>query len=107
MSPVANMAGEAAREIVRMAEAPAWNAWADSRSARATTATDFISLRAPGSRQELIPCANCKVARACAEQQCVLKRVLTGAGAALNRVCRLSGCKGAPASAPTRQAHRK
>jgi hypothetical protein len=44
MSPVANMAGDAVRETARMAAAPAWKAWADSRSARATTATDFMWL---------------------------------------------------------------
>ena len=44
MSPVLNIAGDAARETVRMGAAPAWKAWADSRSARATTATDFMWL---------------------------------------------------------------
>ena len=55
MSPVLNIAGDAARETVRMGAAPAWKAWADSRSARATTATDFIWLCARKGKQRLKP----------------------------------------------------
>ena len=81
MSPVANMAGDAVRETVRMAAAPAWKAWADSRSARATTATDFIWLCAR-QKQTLsrFSCADCKMGRASAELQYALTRVLAHAG---------------------------